>query len=106
MLKSQESDFIRPLVSKMDLISVREDSGVDVVEKLTGRSEAASVLDPTLLLDKNQWNLVANHNHAGKQKKYILCYLMQSRKNDRMALDYAKRISREAGLPIIKICRG
>lgn len=106
MITEDEKQFIAPLLMSFNSISVREDSGIDVVRLLTGRSDAIPVLDPTFLLDKNDWEKVASHNHKGKNKKYILCYLMQTYKNDQEALRFAKRMSSETGLPIIKICRG
>ena len=106
MITEDEKQFIAPLLMSFNSISVREDSGVDVVRLLTGRSDAIPVLDPTFLLDKDDWEKVASHNHKGKNKKYILCYLMQTYKNDQEALRFAKRLSSETGLPIIKICRG
>ncbi|MCK5615431.1 polysaccharide pyruvyl transferase family protein, partial [Candidatus Pacearchaeota archaeon] len=43
-------DDLKINLEKLDAISVREASGVEIVEQLTGR-EATQVLDPTLLLD-------------------------------------------------------
>lgn len=106
MMRDDEKSFIAPQLGRFDALGVREDSGVDVIKALSGRTDGKPVLDPTLLLDKNDWEKVASHEHKGKGKKYILCYLMQSRKNDREALSYAKEMSKETGLPIIKICRG
>ena len=105
-LSDKEKAFITPLLQKFDTISVREDSGASVVKQLTGRIDAVPVLDPTFLLDRNDWEQVASHDHKGKEKKYILCYLMQSKKNDTEALKFAKVMSKETGMRIIKICRG
>lgn len=106
MLKPVECTFIAPQLRRFDAIGVREDSGVDVVKMLINRDDAVSVLDPTLLLEKNDWEKVASHEHKGKGKKYILCYLMQGRQNDREALKLAKTMSKKTGMPIVKICRG
>ena len=106
MLTSNEERFIKSYIEGLDYIGVREDSGVDVVKKMSKRKNAVPVLDPTFLLSEGEWEKVASHNHRGKGKKYILCYLMQKFKNDREALKYAKRLSQKKGLPIIKICRG
>lgn len=105
MLKPEESGFIASKLKHINAISVREESGIDIVKELSDR-EAAAVLDPTFLLDRKEWEKIANHNHKGRGKKYILCYLMQSKKNDREALNFAKKMSKKTGFPIIKICRG
>lgn len=106
MLKTAERKFIAPQLSRFDFLGVRENSGVDVIKSLSGREDAISVLDPTFLLNKEDWEKVANHEHKGKGKKYILCYLMQSKINDISALCLAKKMSKKTGMPIIKICRG
>ena len=105
-ITDREAAFIGPLLKKLDIISTRENSGVELVRKLTSRDDSISVLDPTFLLEKNEWNSVASHVHRGRAKRYILCYLMQSWKNDSEALQLAKRLSKERGIPVIKICRG
>lgn len=46
--------FVTPLLSKLDGIGVREASGVRICSKM-GRSDAVHVLDPTLLLCKNDY---------------------------------------------------
>lgn len=106
MMKPEEKEFIAPLLGRFDVLTVRENSGVEVVKELSGRVDAIPVLDPTFLLDRSDWERVASHNYKGRGKKYILCYLMQSRKNDTEALGLAKRMAKNTGLPIIKICRG
>lgn len=106
MMKPEEKEFIAPWLGKFDILTVRENSGVEVVKELSGRIDAIPVLDPTFLLERRDWEKVASHNHKGRGRKYILCYLMQSRKNDIEALRLAKRISKNTGMPIIKICRG
>ncbi len=106
MMKPEEKDFISSQLNRFNTLSVREGSGVNVVRALSGRQDAISVLDPTFLLNREDWDNVANHNHKGKGEKYILCYLMQSKENDSEALKCAKTLSQETGLPIVKICRG
>ncbi len=69
-LKAWELDETKRLLQKYKYISVREASGVDILNKLnlTGRL----VLDPTLLLDKSEWSEIASNRY--NNKKYILLY--------------------------------
>lgn len=61
-LSKNFSEFIKPLIKKFDAISVREESGVDICAKL-GRPDAVSVCDPTLLLQKSDYdNLLVPSN--------------------------------------------
>lgn len=49
----------KSLVEKLDKVGVREESGVKIVKDL-GIEKAVNVLDPVFLLEKEQWNNIAN----------------------------------------------
>ena len=87
----RKNDFI-----KFKAISVREDQGKEIVEKMTGRKDIEVLIDPTLLLDTTEWDKVIfepKHICKMKEKKYILKYflgdLSQERKSeiDRIATE-------------------
>lgn len=103
MMNNYEKNFIKKNLERLDYISLREESGMEIVKNLTGRTDSIDVLDPTLLLDKDEWMKIGK---PCKHNDYILCYLMQSRKNDSAALSFSKELSRRTGQRIIKICRG
>lgn len=70
------SHFYRHL-SKFNFLSVREENGRDIIfELFKGEKEADVLLDPTLLLDKEEWLelLPGNMPHPNKGRKYILLY--------------------------------
>lgn len=56
-------------------ISVREDVGAKIVRDLIGNTPPV-VLDPTLLLSKQQWLNIANRASNRPNKKYILTYFL------------------------------
>jgi len=60
------SNFIKPMVKSFDAISVREESGVGICAKL-GRSDAVAVCDPTLLLQKNDYEVLIKHSKSEHQ---------------------------------------
>ncbi len=65
---------LRKWINDFMFISVREDSGVRLVNELCGRS-ATQLLDPTLLIDGCVWrNLVKCDNK--RYNKYILAYFL------------------------------
>lgn len=65
-------DKYKKLLSNIDSLSVREQTGVCLVKALTGR-DATCVLDPTLLLNKEQWgNIMLAYPHM--PSRYILVY--------------------------------
>lgn len=54
--ENQIGDYTKALL-EFKRISVREDAGASIIKKLCNR-EAQVVLDPTLLLDKCQWECI------------------------------------------------
>ena len=58
-------------------MSVREDRGKEIVEELTGRKDAEVLIDPTMLLTREEWDLVAKKpNNLKNNKKYIFNYFL------------------------------
>lgn len=85
---------ILPLLQDLDHISVRETTAADIVENITGNRPQV-VLDPTLLLDKDEWTEISDKNVS--DKGYIFVYTMF---NSDSLWDFAYRLSKETGLPI------
>lgn len=85
-----------------DAIGVREASGVDLVTKASGK-EATQVLDPTLLLTREDWLGVCGPNRHEKGS-YIFVYVVSERKQ---TLSFARKASKEMSLPLVIIdCYG
>ena len=77
------------LLTNIDCISVREQAGVEIVKKLTGK-KAELVLDPTLLLSKEQWKPMMKQ-YPGISQRYVLVYqLLPSADLPKLALKLAK----------------
>ncbi len=96
--KSKLDDFeieeTRKLLLKYDAISLREQTGVEIVNGL-GIINATNVVDPTLLLNGAEWRKIASS--AGKKESYILIYnLNRNKKIDQ----YAQNLSKKTGLKI------
>ena len=70
VLESRKKEFATYL-NGINYISVREESGVDIVKELTDRN-AECHLDPTLLLSDLKWNVIAKKPKI-KDDKYIFC---------------------------------
>ena len=60
------------LIDRFDTVSVRETAGKKIIEKIS-KKECRVVLDPTLLLTREQWLKITKKPSV--QKPYILCYL-------------------------------
>jgi hypothetical protein len=73
-----EDIFAREL-NKFKAISVRENSGVDIVRKITGRDDAQVVLDPTMLLTTDEWKSIARKPSYINRNKFIVTYFLGGR---------------------------
>lgn len=96
-LPNQMKRGYKKALQAFDYITVREQSGVDIINGL-GLS-AHLVVDPTLLLSCEEWNSVVTEDIVNKN--YIFCYFLGSREDGRIKALEMKRIT---GLPIIAIC--
>lgn len=79
-----KNDYKR-MLNALDKISVRERSGCDIVETLTGR-KAELVADPSLLLTAEEWRQIMEPPRINKP--YVICY-------GNMAIDYINDIARK-----------
>lgn len=93
----------KKMLSEYDKIAVREKSAVSLLEEWGLDNCLGQVLDPTLLLDKNQWtNLLIKKNDFDKYKdlKYILVYQIH---NDPKLSGYAKRLAKHTGMELLRV---
>lgn len=97
-------DYIKPYYKKalqrFSAIGVREDAAVDLVRNLCGK-DAQLVLDPTLLLNREQWMEVAKPIGIPSEP-YILIYELS---NIPYIKNVALYISRLMGMPIVRVCK-
>lgn len=71
-LTEQKRNELKLLLNNFDSISVREESLKKLVESL-GFTNVSLVIDPTLLLNSNDWDAILPHRIVLK-KKYVLLY--------------------------------
>ena len=85
-------------VSRLDAISIRESSSRELFPPDL-RKRITPVLDPTLLMDKNDWCKALNLPISRKRRKpYIFLYLLGPCQEDRVVV---RRIADLLGLPVI-----
>ena len=76
-------------LSKFQHIAVREQSSVDMLNKLLGRDDVQLVVDPTYLLSREEWEEFGNRAKIEFElpEKYIFCYFVgKDRKDDYYAM--------------------
>ena len=79
-------------INRLDSISVREKRSVPVLETLT-KKPITVVTDPVLLLREEDWLEVTRP--AEKRQRYILCYLLGDRVEQRKAVQrFARKMNR------------
>ena len=97
-LTEAEQAELREYLAGFSHIAVREEQGRRLVEQAAGR-DVPVVLDPTLLLRREDWSAMAAPERA--ENGYILCYCI-SRPG---ALEpYIRRLAEETGLPVVQLC--
>jgi len=94
---NKAADFL----NRFDYISVREESGRDLVKNLTGKNVPV-VCDPSMLLDANDWMELQQEEPILKDK-YILCYFLGDNPEHRK---FAHRLKKETGCKIVGLLHG
>lgn len=74
VIEAYKDNYSRYL-SKYDSISVREDSGIKLVDELTGK-QAVQVCDPTLLLTESEWLPLIRESKIKVDKPYLLVFML------------------------------
>lgn len=84
----------KELLSDFTYLSVREEAGAELTRKLIGR-EANVVLDPTLLLNKEDWAVLIGKKL--KKEDVIIVYMLEYSES---LLSYARDLSKRTNCPI------
>lgn len=88
-------------LSKFKAISVREDAGKKIIEDVVGRNDVEVLVDPTMLLNADEWDKVSKKPKMLKNNKFILNYflgeLSEQRKNE------INRVAKENDCEVINI---
>lgn len=85
-----QEDF-QEKINRFDYISVREKAGKEIIQLLTDK-EVKVVLDPTLLLNVDEWSKIAAPIRI--KKPYIFCYLFGTRSYIGEFVEYARKITK------------
>lgn len=100
-------DELRGYLAAFSHLSVRERQGQRIVEEISGR-QVPVVLDPTLLLTREQWSAMANppQGDSGKIGEntpggYILCYCIS---RPGALAPYIQSLAERTGLPVVQLC--
>ena len=87
-------------ISEIPHLSVREQSGADIIKKLTGR-DAAVLVDPTLMLTGEKWMSVSKPAVHKPSRRYLLTYFLGELSNDAKKL--IKTIAIHRNLEVVQL---
>lgn len=92
-LPEQAKSWVADQLAQFREISVREESGCRIVKELTGR-EATLCLDPTLLVEREDWELLCEKTET---EPYVLLFLL---KYDEALVSKAKAEAEQRGIAL------
>jgi polysaccharide pyruvyl transferase WcaK-like protein len=98
-IEKENLDSFKKLLNNIDVLSCREESGVQLIKDITNRV-ATHVLDPTLLLSKKEWEDISVPFE--ETEPYILLFIF---KNSEYVTNFALDLQKKTGYKIIRICK-
>lgn len=101
-IPNEYKEKCKDLFERYSKITVREKKGKEIVEQLTNKT-AKVVLDPTLLLNKKQWEKLEEEYKHKLPKKYILAYFVSPTKQ---SYEFVKKLSKKLNMKIVLINYG
>ena len=99
-LDDEEKEITKEMLEKYEYLGVRESSAKEIINDLGIKKNVEHVLDPTLLLDKKEWEKF-EIDIPEKEKEYILVYQLNSRNKE---FDkYVKNLSKNKNIKVIRV---
>ncbi len=104
---TDQKEKARYFLNRLNHISVRENSGSEIVKELTGKG-CLVVCDPTILMTKEQWSpYITEYSQIDisniTMEPYILCYFLGTSQEQR---EYSLFLKKETELKIVSIQLG
>ena len=103
-LSNDRVEEIAPFFSDLDSLSVREKTALSIMSQIKNvnpdAKNATSVLDPTLLLSKEEWNEYADKSLKLPKAGYILTYYMIETP---LMREITAKLQQKTGLKIVNI---
>ena len=93
--------YMKQALSEYGAISVREDSAVEILSSMGLQS--TQLLDPTLLLDKEEWKPYASKRLV--YEKYLFVYLPYNTKDEDLVYNTVRKIATKNNLTVVTYSR-
>lgn len=98
-IPNDQKDRYKELISDFDSVSIREKTGVKLVEEL-GITNAVNVLDPVYLLKNTEWDKLIESSKFKPKEKYVLVYGFERQKN---VYSYARKLAESLGVKVYTV---
>lgn len=99
-IPNQYKEQYTKYLSEMSHLSVREHAGQKIIKELTGR-DSEVLIDPTMMLDKEEWLKVASKPKCTPKKKYLLTYVLGNQTEEFKA--FVSKLAKEKNLEILNL---
>lgn len=86
----QDLEFHRDGLSGIKYLSSRENKGIELIKTITGK-DAKLVLDPTILLERNEWEIIEKKPKNNMNGKYVLVYFLGNMDAKEDIYNFAKK---------------
>lgn len=100
-IRKNQEIIATKFLNRIQFLSCREQGGVQIIKKLTNRN-AKLVCDPTLLLNKNEWDSYVSEKPI-VVGDYVLTYLLSNNIEHRK---YARKLANKTGCKVVGILHG
>ncbi|WP_242830028.1 polysaccharide pyruvyl transferase family protein [Butyrivibrio sp. XPD2002] len=98
-ITKEQEEFLREKLGSFAFLSCRERSGAEYLERILGR-QVKNVLDPTLLVDKKDWEKYEKNEAGIAHPNYIFVYLLGENSRHRDIINHIKYIT---GYPVVAV---
>ena len=95
-------NFYKDGLENITKISVREEEGAEIVNKITGKN-AQVVVDPTMLLTENDWETLTKSHQRKTKEKYLFTYFLGEITKERRK--FLKRVAKKNNLKIVDVSK-
>lgn len=85
-----DTNICRNLLEKFDAISVRENSGIELVENYLGRDDAINVVDPTMLLPLEKYEDIISKERIDSSVGALKVYILDKNKEKNNIVNFVK----------------
>ena len=100
-VNKEAENKLKKALPKFDAIGVREDAGKTIINNILPEKEVDVLVDPTMLLTKEDWEKVSKKPEMLKTDKYILNYFLGELSEERR--EEIDRVAKENGCEVINI---